>query len=372
MTLKIFHTSDVHLGIKFEGYPDEIQEKLIETRFDTLKNIVDLAGEQGCDLLVVAGDLFHKVGVANRIIVRAAQILKEFSGKAVVVLPGNHDFLSQGKADLWTQFKASAGDHVVLLEKQSIRSLAALDLDVNLYPAPCDAKHSETNYIGWVKDTVKDPAVAYHIGIAHGSLEGFSPDPDGKYYPMTVSELAGAGVDIWLLGHTHLSYPTTVNTKDRIFYPSTPEPDGFGCDHEGMAWIIEIDEEKRVKAERVRTGTYRFVHDEAEVTCVDDVEALRVRYDAGDLGKTLLKLKLSGHLSSEDRNKVAELGKFLEERLLYVQIDDAEVMELITAEKINQSYAEDSFPHALLHKLLADQDQDALQLAHQLLLEERQ
>jgi DNA repair exonuclease SbcCD nuclease subunit len=370
MTLKIFHTSDIHLGIKFEGYPEAVQEKLIEARFETLKRIVDMASEAKCDLLVVAGDLFHKVGVANKVVIRAAQILKEFQGKAVAVLPGNHDFLSQGKVDLWTQFKESAGDHVVLLEKQAVRSLKTMDLDVNLYPAPCDVKHSETNYIGWVHDAIKDPVVAYHIGIAHGSLEGFSPDPDRKYYPMTVAELSGAGVDLWLLGHTHLSYPVTPGARDRIFYPSTPEPDGFDCDHEGMAWIIEMDEEKKVKlVERVRTGTYHFMHDEAEVNNPGDIESIRGRYTGKNLDKILLKLTLRGRLSREDREKLVDLGVFLKDRLLYVQIDDAGVYELITAENINETFAEKSFPHTLLQKFLADKDQDALQLAYELLLE---
>lgn len=372
MPLKIFHTSDNHLSIKFEGYPETVQDRLIEARFENLKRLVDKANEAKCDLFVVAGDLFHKVGVAKKDIVRAAQILREFHGHAVAVLPGNHDFLSPGKADLWVQFKESAGDHVVLLEKQAVRSLAAFDLDVNLYPAPCDAKHSETNYIGWVRDAIKDPDVTYHVGIAHGSLEGFSPDPDGKYYPMTVAELSAAGVDLWLLGHTHLSYPVTPGNRERIFYPSTPEPDGFDCDHEGMAWIIEINEDKKVKSERVKTGAYRFLHDDAEVNNLGDIESIRSRYTGGDLGKTLLKLKLKGRLTKEDREKLIELGLFLKERLLHVQIDDADVAELITVENINQTFAEKSFPHALLQKFLADKDQDALQLAYDLLLEEKQ
>jgi len=371
MTLKIFHTSDNHLGIKFEGYPEAVQDKLIEARFENLKQLVKIANEAKCDLFVVAGDLFHKVGVANKIVIRAAQILKEFQGHAVAVLPGNHDFLSPGKADLWAQFKESAGDHVVLLEKQAVRSLIAFDLEVNLYPAPCDAKHSGTNCIGWVRETKKDSAVKYHVGIAHGSLEGFSPDPDRQYYPMTEAELSGAGIDLWLLGHTHLTYPKTPGNRESIFYPSIPEPDGFDCDHEGMAWILEISEDKKITAERIRTGIYRFQHDEAVVNSSGDIESVRSRYINGDLNKTLLKMKFTGRLQKEDREKLIELEAFLKERLLHVQIDDADVAELITEEDIDKAFAEKSFPHTLLRKFLAARDQDALQLAYELLLEEK-
>jgi DNA repair protein SbcD/Mre11 len=372
MSIKIFHTSDIHLGMKFAGYPDKVQAKLIEARFETLRRLVKLAGDSNCDLFIIAGDLFHKVSVSKKDVVRAAQILNEFQGRAVVVLPGNHDYLSTGKADIWTQFKESAGDHVVLLEKQDVRSLALYDLNVNLYPAPCDSKLSSVNYIGWVKDALKDASVQYHIGIAHGSLEGFSPDPERQYYPMTVAELTAADIDLWLLGHTHISYPDKPGAKDRIFYPSTPEPDGFDCDHAGMVWILTIKDDKSIEAQRISTGTYLFKHDETAVNSTDDIGSIRQRYSAGDIDRTLLKLKLSGRLPKDIIDQLTELRKFLEDRVLSLEFDDAGVAELITDEDINRTFAERSFPHALLKKLTDDNDQEALQLAYELLLEEKQ
>ena len=36
MSFKIFHTSDIHLGMKFAGYP-EVQAELIDARFETMR-----------------------------------------------------------------------------------------------------------------------------------------------------------------------------------------------------------------------------------------------------------------------------------------------------------------------------------------------
>ena len=72
MPLKILHTSDLHLGMKFASYDGEVQEKLVEARFECLSRLVAAANDNGCDLLVVAGDLFDRVTVAKRDIVRAA------------------------------------------------------------------------------------------------------------------------------------------------------------------------------------------------------------------------------------------------------------------------------------------------------------
>ncbi|OHB79632.1 MAG: hypothetical protein A2W31_02150 [Planctomycetes bacterium RBG_16_64_10] len=62
MPLRIFHTADVHIGLKFmRGYPDAIRDKLLDARLETLARLVDIANEQQCHLFVVAGDLFNNV-----------------------------------------------------------------------------------------------------------------------------------------------------------------------------------------------------------------------------------------------------------------------------------------------------------------------
>ncbi|MGO9377023.1 MAG: metallophosphoesterase family protein [Dissulfurispiraceae bacterium] len=165
MGLRIFHTSDLHLGLRFAGYPEEVSKKLIDARFETLKRLVDVANIELCDMFVVSGDLFDRLTVSKKDVVKAAQILSEFQGRVVVVLPGNHDFVSAGRGDIWSQFKESKGDNVLLLEKREVCSLKAFDLNVDLYPATCDSKHSKTNYLAWIKEAEKDPEVKFH-GLA--------------------------------------------------------------------------------------------------------------------------------------------------------------------------------------------------------------
>lgn len=372
MGLKIFHTSDVHLGLKFAGYPDEVRAKLIDARFDTLRKLVEMANGEFCDIFAVSGDLFDRLSVAKKDVVKAAQILSEFQGRVVAVLPGNHDFVSAGKGDIWSQFKENKGDNVLVLEKREVCSLKTFDLDVNLYPATCDSKHSKTNYLAWIKETAKDSAVMFHIGLAHGSLEGLSPDPEKNYYPMSVSELMSCGLDLWLMGHTHISYPDKPGPKDIIYYPSTPEPDGFDCDHEGMAWIIEIDDDKKVNAKRLSTGAYRFIHNESVVDGPADIEKIRNSYVSDEYSKSLLKIRLDGRLLRDEIGTLAELREFMKQRFLYIQFDDSGVSEEITLDDINSTFVEHSFPHKLLTMLSDNDDRYALQLAYDLLLEEKQ
>lgn len=370
MPLKIFLTSDIHLGMKFAGYQEEVQHQLIDARFRTLENIVARANKDACDLFVLAGDLFDRISVARRDIHSASEILGKFEGRLTVILPGNHDYISTAKSNLWTYFDEKKGDNVLIIREKAVIPLKRYDLDVNLYPAPCYAKHSDKNSIGWIPDIQKDESVTYHIGIGHGSLEGFSPDFDKKYYPMTSSELLACGLDMWLMGHTHIQYPSRPSGMDKIFYPATPEPDGFDCNHEGKAWIIEIDKDKKITPASVSAGTHRFLHENFKISKESDLERLKQQYDSGDYSKTLLKLKLTGRLCKETYRHLPRIREAMDKHFFYLQWDDSEVTQEITQDDIDREFAQESFPHRLLSELAKKpEDFEALQEAYHLITE---
>jgi exonuclease SbcD len=372
MPLKIFSTSDLHLGMKFANYPDHIRESLVEARFKTLENLIEKANTEKCDLFVIAGDLFDRISVAKGDITRAAQILDEFQGHLVTVLPGNHDYIEPDKTNLWTYFEDHSGDRTLVIREKRVFSLASYNLDINLYPGPCHAKHSSENAIGWIKDVEKDENVKHHIGIAHGSLEGFSPDFDKTYYPMTVDDLKGCGLDLWFLGHTHMQYPITPGAMDHIFYAGTSEPDGFGCSHEGKAWIVEFDKDKNIHARSISTGTFRFLHDQIDVRTIDDVDALKKRYDNPEFKKTLLKLKIKGRLPEDAYNSLAATRDVIDKQVFFLHWDDSLITREITPADINKMFSKDSFPHSLLMALSKkEEDFEALQEAYELINEVR-
>jgi exonuclease SbcD len=372
MSLKIFCTSDLHLGMKFANYPDHIREPLVEARFKTLESLVEKANLDKCDILIIAGDLFDRISVAKGDITRAAQTLDEFQGQLVTVLPGNHDYIEPDKTNLWTYFDGHSGDRTLVIRERRVFSLASYNLDVNLYPGPCHAKHSSENAIGWIKDIEKDENVTYHVGIAHGSLKGFSPDFDKTYYPMTVEDLEGCGMDLWFLGHTHMQYPITPGPMDRIFYAGTSEPDGFGCSHEGKAWIVEIDEDKKTHARSISAGTFRFLQDQTEVHTIDDVEALKTRYASPEFKKTLLKLKIKGRIPEDAYHFLTATREAIEKQVFFLHWDDSLITREITPTDINKMFSKDSFPYTLLMTLSKkEEDFEALQEAYDLMNEVR-
>jgi len=372
MSLRILLTADVHLGLKFSNYP-QVQKELTEARFEALKKVVNAGNERQCDILVVAGDLFDHLRVSDRDVVEAAQILCGFQGKIVTVLPGNHDFIIRDERKLWHKFKTNAGDRVLVLEESKVYNLEQYDLNVNVYAAPCDAKHSGTNCIGWIKNEPKDSSIKYHIGIAHGSLLGVSPDPDKKFFPMSEEELSKTGLDLWLMGHTdRLQYPVQVGPLSRIFYPGTPEPNGFDCNHDGRVWILELNDEKDLNATSLKVGTYRFLHDEFNVSSGIDIKRLVEKYSTQEYATTLLKLKLRGYLPKEEFDSLKHLTENLKKYLCYIEVDDSDVRQEITYETIDREFTKDSFPHQLLNLLANESDgNEALQIAYEIIQEVR-
>ena len=367
MGLRIFHTADLHLGMRFAGYP-EVQPELIGARFGALERMVERAGAEQCDLFVVAGDLFDRVTLGKSEVLRATQALNRFEGDAVLVLPGNHDYIAPDSR-LWGWFRESAGDRVVLLDKPCIQDLSAYGVPATVFPCPCDSKHSNTNRIGWVAENSVPDSIT--IGIAHGSLEDVSPDFEEQYFPMRKAELEATGLDLWLLGHAHVTYPEKPGEADRIFNPGVPEPDGFDCDRGGRALIIDIDEDRRRRAVIVPTGEYRFVARSWELTAPDDIEDLEDTLAREEASKSLLKLTVAGRLDQGALILLNNAVRRLRERFFYVKYDPSSLTQRVGPELIDEQFVASSLPHRLLTALYEEGDESALQKAFELIQEVR-
>jgi hypothetical protein len=242
-----------------------------------------------------------------------------------------------------------------------------------------------------VKGAPRDQGIRHHIGIAHGSLEGVSPDFTESYFPMKAADLLSTGLDAWFLGHTHARYPERPTGQDRIYYPGTPAPDGFDCTHAGAAWLIELGDRKEISAQPLTTGAIRFIDRTLEVNDAEGlveleescgVPAEQVR-PAGPAGapalpfngpaaapeNTLLRLRLTGRVTREILTGIGPLRALMAGRLMHLELRTDDLRETITREAIDREYPVGSFPHSLLSQLAEEDEQEALQIAHELLQE---
>jgi len=370
MGIKIFHTADLHLGMRFTGYPD-IQNELIDARYKTLENMVKTANREDCTLFIIAGDLFDRTTLKAKEISKAVKILNEFEGELVVVLPGNHDYYTHD-SKLWNEFSKYAGDRILITKNPESYDLNQYHLKIKIYAAPCGAKHSNENSIKWINPKENNENDSVKIGLAHGNLEGISPDFNKTYYPMTRKELESSGLDLWLLGHTHLPWPENPDKNARIFIPGTPEPDGFDCNHKGSAFIIDLKSSSEMKIQKVSTGKYRFSINQVALNDDKAIASMKQKYTGDEFSSAVLRLILKGRLRKEELDRVEETIDLINDNVLLLQIIKDELYESITSDLINSQFTENSFPHQLLSSLFEEKEEisfKSLQKAYDIIRE---
>ncbi len=87
--MRILHTADWHLGKYFEG----TDFSLIDEQARVLERLLDIAEQEGADVVVVAGDIFdtyNPSASARRLFYETVCQLSD-SGKLVIAIAGNHD-----------------------------------------------------------------------------------------------------------------------------------------------------------------------------------------------------------------------------------------------------------------------------------------
>lgn len=86
--MRILHTADLHLGSRLHGIDRT------DDLFEQFRQICDIAQQQEVDVLLVAGDVFEKRGIAlPELTKKLANILapRIREGMHVILVPGNHD-----------------------------------------------------------------------------------------------------------------------------------------------------------------------------------------------------------------------------------------------------------------------------------------
>jgi DNA repair exonuclease SbcCD nuclease subunit len=332
--------------------------------------MIKLANEKECNIFVIAGDLFDKVsGITKKVLSETIKALDSFNGECVVILPGNHDY-DNGMIELWTSIRSNLPEKVLIVNEKQPYNLDEYGISATIYPAPCHEKHSDTNNLGWIKEENIDDS-RINIGIGHGAIIDISPDLNNQYFSMTLEELNRIPLDLWLIGHTHITYPTNESVRDvKVFNPGTPEPDGLDCKHKGHAWIISIDKEKKISADRIVTGTYKFIDKEYAIETKDDLDAIMNELLSDKPEMTIARIALKGRIDEDTMDYYKEVCNKLNNRLAFLMTDVNDLGIRITTDKIHKEFSDGSFPQELLLSL--SDDEDTLQLAYELIMEVRE
>ena len=202
--MKFIHTADIHLGAS----PDRDRPWGDSRRlavYQTFEAIINTARNEKTDLLLIAGDLFHRPPVMREVR-ELASLFSRIPDTQIVLTAGNHDHLYPGCAML----SMPLGDHVHLLDAQALSSIT--------FPALHTVVHGfsyhEAEHPAPFPATVTAPDDGmHHILMLHGG--------DADHLPLSFDALASAGFDYVALGHIH---QPRLFEKCAMAYCGSPEP----------------------------------------------------------------------------------------------------------------------------------------------------
>ena len=184
--MKFIHIADLHLGAKPDAgnaYSQNREQEL----WDSFRDIITICNQKKTDLLLIAGDLFHRQPLLREL-KEMNSILEMLEHTEVVMIAGNHDYIK--KNSYYRTF--SWAPHVHMICSQEIDCVELDRIQTAVYGC---SYHSRE-----IHDPVYDHAVPerrqkYEILLAHGG--------DEKHIPIKSNQIMTLGYDYVAFGHIH-------------------------------------------------------------------------------------------------------------------------------------------------------------------------
>jgi DNA repair exonuclease SbcCD nuclease subunit len=256
---RFLHSSDLHLGRAFGGYPEGIRHRLREARHGVIARLAKAARAEGAGIVLLAGDTFDAETPAPETLRQALQAMREESDLTWFILPGNHDSLAA--SELWRRIALDAPTNL-----HAVTNKTPLELSRGnwLLPAPCTHRRSGLDLTEAM--STPTPEGVRRIGLGHGAITDFSGE-EGTTGIIPPDRAARSGLDYLALGDWHGQMQVTPTT----WYSGTPEPDGFKHDIPGAALLVTLN--GPAQAMPVETGQFRWTRPTLDVLPGEDVVA---------------------------------------------------------------------------------------------------
>ena len=201
--MKFIHIADVHLG----AAPDSAMpwgEQRAREIWSSLEHIISVCNEEEVDLLLIAGDLFHRQPLVREL-KEADYLFQKLVATRVVIMAGNHDYISARsnyQGFTWN-------DRVSMYYNNTVEVMDFPEINTQVY----GFSYLQRDILEPLYDEAKPQQnEEIHILLAHGG--------DDKDIPINRKKLQEAGFDYIALGHIHK--PEIIN--NRMAYAGSLEP----------------------------------------------------------------------------------------------------------------------------------------------------
>lgn len=313
MSFRFLHTGDWQLGMTRHFFSEGVQERFAQSRFDAIRKLGRIAGEEECRFMVVCGDVFESNQVERKTVSRALEALNQVP-VPVYLLPGNHDPLNAASVYYNTTFLERKPAHVHVIGDTTP---IIVDEGLEIIGIPWTSKRPLQDLVTVTTARLKPVVDSVRICVAHGTVDSLSPNPDD---PAAISlraveeAISQNKIQYLALGDRHSL--TKVGDSDRIWYAGTPEPTDYDEVKPGFALVVTISEEG-VATKEVNIGSWNFIERErVDLNTQEDIGMLRGWFEGlENKERIVVKLRPVGTLSLSLYGELEELFNHVQELL---------------------------------------------------------
>jgi exonuclease SbcD len=271
--LRFIHAADLHLDSPFKGMsalPERVRERVRESTFEALKELVALAIKEQVDFVLVSGDVYDVSDRSLRAQIRFQKAVEQLAAEGIpaYIIHGNHDPEDGRAAKLvWpadVHFFASEHVETFQVVKQDRGMIA--EIHGISYGSSAVTENLALKF-------KRGQAQVCQIGLLHTNVDG-DPQHD-NYAPCSKQDLLDAGMHYWALGHVHTRH--ILNRKPAIVYPgniqgrSIRETGPRGC------YLVDIDEYGRAELAFYALDTVRWYQENLSVVTIQSEQVLKDR-----------------------------------------------------------------------------------------------
>ncbi|MGO9391538.1 metallophosphoesterase family protein, partial [Rhodoblastus sp.] len=263
---RFIHAADLHLDSPLIGLAAKSQDyasRVDDASRQAFDNLIALAIDEECRLIVIAGDVFDGQWRDYRTGLFFADRMRKLrdAGIRVVMIAGNHDAENRFAARL------DYSENVKLLSARRPESFAIDDLGVVVHGRSFPQRDVYENL---ARDYPAPVVGAVNIGLLHTACGG--SDVHENYAPCSVEQLANHGYHYWALGHVHawrvLSEAPYVVYSGNLQGRSIRETGSKG------ATLVEVVDGQIATVEHRALDVIRWASEDVDLTHVEQRNAL--------------------------------------------------------------------------------------------------
>ncbi len=285
--IRVLHTADWHIDAPMRDFTAQQRRELRAAMLEVPGKIADIAAREGCDLCLIAGDVFD--GGYTREGYEAVYRALERMEIPVFIAPGNHDPYRSGSP--WVE--QSWPENVYLFQSQSLAAYEVEGLDCIVY----GAAFTSADCPGLLEGFRAEGSQRYALMVLHGDPTNQS----SPYNPITAAQVREAGLDYVALGHIHAPGRFGAGAG-MCAWPGCPM--GHGYDETGTKGVLVAELEEAINIRFLPLEGPRFF-DHTVAAGEDPLGALEAVLPAGG-SRDHIRIRLTGEVREGALEGLAE------------------------------------------------------------------